>query len=356
MNYKKIAKTTAKWAIVLTGGYFIGTTATKYIEPPEFIDLLAEYTQRFTEQSRFMASNVRTLASPLEKKTAANQYLHNFPTNIPGAGTITRYEVDGAKHCLVHIRQLHHPPLDSLRFGKKRTPIIAVQQDIYAILSHLIQKSKLTNVYEEGIYVPEGTSKDTVEGLLYLRQQKQDLKKSDTTLRKKCEELSLQREKNEKIYTQICINSPKMSQELFNWCQRYEPIAKLLEQVSRDVCGKYSSAPSEQNETEKQGEELYRQGAADVLFFERKVDLKAAETANARKQGRFEPREDALLEIVAKDAPTYAVAVYGGGHDFGDNIERWNTAHPHQKFSFIEITPTAYFTHALGMAVDEIKR
>ena len=199
MNYKKIAKTTGKWAILLTGGCFIGITATKYIEPPEFIELLAEkcfqYTERFTEQFRFLPDNASIIPSLLEQKTAANQYLHNFPINIPGAGTITRYEVDGATRCLVHIRQLHRPPLNDSRFGKKRTQTIEVQQDIYNILSHLIQKSELTNVYEEGIYVSEDTpqdiveeSKDTVEGLLYLRQLIQETKdtkeKIDKNLRR----------------------------------------------------------------------------------------------------------------------------------------------------------------------------
>lgn len=56
-----------------------------------------------------------------------------------------------------------------------------------------------------------------------------------------------------------------------------------------------------------------------------------------KEEAKMDPREDYLLEEIAIQDKPYAVTVYGKGHDFKDNIERWNEENPNNKFSYIGI-------------------
>lgn len=52
----------------------------------------------------------------------------------------------------------------------------------------------------------------------------------------------------------------------------------------------------------------------------------------------FEDREDALLKIISADRDRIACTVYGAAHDWKDNVERWNDAHPSDAFSLVTLT------------------
>ena len=79
----------------------------------------------------------------LEEAIGVNEALANFLDEIPGAEKIERYLTPGAKHCLIHIRQVHLTefPLDTPK--KELKEVRNVQDNIYITLSYLIQNFQI---------------------------------------------------------------------------------------------------------------------------------------------------------------------------------------------------------------------
>lgn len=96
-------------------------------------------------------SNRETRAIQIEEITRANEILRNFPENLSGAIEVRKYETPGARYCLVHILDCHKKPSqsDQLRLTIQRT-----QEDIYSILSYLVDNHSVEEVYLEGISLP----------------------------------------------------------------------------------------------------------------------------------------------------------------------------------------------------------
>ena len=53
-------------------------------------------------------------------------------------------------------------------------------------------------------------------------------------------------------------------------------------------------------------------------------------------------REDFLLFSISGAGSSYGVVWYGGGHNWLDNVEEWNSTYPDNLFSLIVITPEGY--------------
>jgi len=49
-----------------------------------------------------------------------------------------------------------------------------------------------------------------------------------------------------------------------------------------------------------------------------------------------------LLELASQSENPLQVLVYGGAHDWMDNIKAWNERYPDRKFSYLVITPNAF--------------
>ena len=89
-------------------------------------------------------------------------------------------------------------------------------------------------------------------------------------------------------------------------------------------------------------------GTEDPILLKRNQKWVAIET----QQGRLTPeqyqevqrvmknREDFLLDHISKFTERIHYVVCGGGHDFADNIQRWNQEHSEDKFGLINISPT----------------
>jgi len=90
-------------------------------------------------------------------------------------------------------------------------------------------------------------------------------------------------------------------------------------------------------------------GGAVKLANEGEIELRPAETEEMNRRGLFEMskliigeptlylmegRESTAIELIGRDNPRLAVLVYGAGHDFRDDIERWNFEHEDIKFYF----------------------
>jgi hypothetical protein len=225
--------------------------------------------------------------------TEANKYLRAFPEQIYGARKIEKHEDLGAKYCSVHVKQTHFvqageyvelddPVLKKFYEDQIIKPINSVQKDIADILISFISKGR-RKIYSEGLCVSNTSSDSVIE-----------------------------------------------------YSIRNAHVAKKLGITSEEVMKKYP----------------YVGGADYLLSATGKLKLLPADSvelnaiANRTKTNEdiCDNREDYLLDVVVASGEPSSVVVYGGGHDFDDNIKRWNELHSDKKISLIEVTPKSYFT------------
>lgn len=246
-----------------------------------------------------------------EKPTLANRLLEEFPEEIPGARDIHKYAIKDADKTLVHVRQAHYTPIklpleELLYNGKFKSEedkdiakkivriyegVSKTQRDIYAVLNHLIDNNELREVYTEGISeLDEEFANINAEDVITTR------------------------------------------------------ISNLLN--SGYFGKKYPDLPKEM---------LYVGGAEFMLASQDRLKLKSVENGDLNRRvydslsvdndlydiGN-DIREDIALDIISKSKNPLNVLVYGGAHDFLDNIESWNSQYPDQKYSLIEVTPESY--------------
>ena len=76
--------------------------------------------------------------------------------------------------------------------------------------------------------------------------------------------------------------------------------------------------------------------------------------ADRQNEDWVEQREDRLLELItARDDPL-AVTIYGGGHEWKNNVDAWNTIHPDAKVALIEIFPSHFDLEKYKSLTDEL--
>jgi len=232
----------------------------------------------------------------LNEDSEANRLLKEFPDEILGAGEVRKYRTEGARNCLVHILQGHYvneerykselkdmgfDSEDQIRslYKEDMEKVKTCQEEIYDILSYLIRNKGLSEVYVEG-HTPE----------------------------------------DEEAVNNIAKN-----------------IRLGIDRGNRKaLLDKYA----------------FRAGAPFRLLFEGKIQIKGAEILESSEfKLRFnsfkspeinEEREDVLLSLIDNSRKNFSVTVYGAGHNFGDNIIKWNSKNPERKFSLIEVVPKSY--------------
>ncbi len=249
-----------------------------------------------------------------EAITKANEKLRLFPSQIPGAAKVEKYETSGATYCLVHVRQAHlagEPASWQLNIPEKLEEILknykyanSVQKDIYSILQHLIDNANLSEIFAEGITKP--ISKELAEN-----RYASILDRADT-------------------YLVLGENNLQMAKE--SDAVRYAPGAGLL--LTKQ--GKLQRLPADNEENLEKAE------IAALAGLIADKDGKPTQYDPTKDPAIMYHREDALLEIVSKQHQTLAVTTYGGNHNWQDNIGAWNKTHPTKKFSLIVITPVSY--------------
>jgi len=275
------------------------------------------------------------------KKSEAEEFFENFPLTMPGVAKVEKFPVKDSEHCLVHIRLVHEITLmdEFAKLSKNQellkkirpeirkalealTTLIAKQgelkalqyaQDLKIVLEHLSTNHAFDEVYVEGWRIEE-------EGRLA--------------------ELSTVLRTGEEIME-------NMQREIAQ--ERDPEQAKKMQQTLHDI-------QSSRNEL------LKKFPAVDLALFEfaqnKQLRIRAAESAQAHgaamAQLRNEllltdekvqnDREDALLQIISNNGSVIAVTIYGGAHDWTDNINKWNQTNK-DKFNYIRITPVAYQRH-----------
>ncbi len=241
-------------------------------------------------------NNPNYVSSGLEKSVRLKERFESFPKEIPGAKRVDKYETPGAKYCLVHVRNIH--PLVSGSFLTQDQRAIAslydklfsrkqVQEEIYQILSYLVDNYALREVYQEGITPDKETSineffiKGSSWGHYLLSDPTEDMG-----------------------------SVGRMTAEKRIWIKPAEK--KRL--TALELLGTFG-LPSLQS------------GRLRL-----KID-------GSRFKKVLDEREGALLSMVSDGQNILPVTVYGAAHDWKNNIEEWNKKHSDKKASLIVVTP-----------------
>lgn len=308
-----------------------------------------------------------TPSSPIEKpKTpdvsldarfagkSPNEILRTIPDAIPGAASVNKIEVPGAKHVLVHVRQLHpatdtNPTYEQIEM---RDPDVrAVQTDIHLILLKLKSSAGMRRIYLEGA-TKSLTAKSFVDYHGVFMNRRSALQK----LRATSEDVL----KAQQGFRESAGNGAE--DDVFG-----RTLKSAAGTASDQMDLLYYDTQSAEAELEKKLEKTDQAQsqfmAAGELARSSKIEIAAAETKqanaaamelfrNKKKSGEplsseynavtLDARENVLLDIVSANKDPFAVTVYGGGHDWSDNIKQWNDKNPNDKFSLVVITPKSY--------------
>jgi len=254
-------------------------------------------------------------------ETNAEKALRQFPDRIHGAVRVDKYPVEGARHCLVHIKTFHHSTKgqkDKIRksFEELRNRGIDTEFDVekyleladeYAylayenigkIIDHLRRTIPIEEIYIEGV---------SVEG----EQEIDKLSKMAAELWEREKEVAAFGEDEE---------SKKVSRIIYY---------SLL----KETC--YGRLKVRGTETRRIMEET------DSIMKPEYVDKLISGEADRKKDEKMltEDREDAALEIVSQNGADIAVLPYGGVHSWQDTIKRWNSSNPSRMFCLIEVLP-----------------
>lgn len=287
--------------------------------------------------------------SGCHSKTRSLEEFISFPEEIPGADKVEKFPIDGAKKCLVHIRQEHHidyNPHDSIdKIFEEHKPtkrelerINSHQKCIYEILDFLRKNRFTDSVYLEGI---DAETLDAL-GKIHMVPKNEELMREFEDL-------------EQKLRQRIIWNVP----------EGYAP-EKLIQEYQQKL-EEVKKSLKEHNEKYK-----YYYGGALRLVLEGKIkprfeDLSISDKAykeyeRTRKMGfmMMDAREDFILKSIAENREKIAVVPFGGAHAFGgkescgvhynlggrksykDNIAEWNKKNPDKKFCLVEIIPKGY--------------
>ncbi len=204
----------------------------------------------------------------------------SFPTEIQGAKSVKKYETEGAKYCLVHVKQIHVTPQMSI---EPRLMVMKVQSEVYSIISELDKKYGLNSVYIEG------ETQDSIN------RWNNTFKANYATIKE--QDIVVNTMIGERAWMKLAVD------------------------------GIVEVKPAEKEHT--------KQRAIEVLKDHTKfsdIDLKKI---------ALDDREDAVLEIISSNRPGLACVIYGRDHRWKDNVDRWNKKYTDKKYGLIEIMPNS---------------
>lgn len=296
----------------------------------------------------------------LDSVEGANRLLLDFPSQIPGAAGVGKYLTPDAKHCLVHILQAH--PIENAT-EQEKVEIANTQADIYRILEHLVQMTKLKEVYAEGL-------DETLEP--WLRQHENNVFKLRKDISRLEEELRCFNER--RIPPEVRHQYPDYQGQ---WADRFVSFMRNMLEWKRESVENHKQKIEKTFEGQTIGQiavkyEIRLLPAEDSSALQATIDLLRNANGDRAEEQKiisnnrevfYDAREQALLERIAERGDPLAVCVYGGGHGFGgrkscgdyyripagvpdsDSIACWNKEHPTEKFSLIEVIPKSFYEY-----------
>ena len=237
----------------------------------------------------------------LEELTEANQALRRFPDSLEGAVSVDKYEVLGAKQCLVCVDQLHYAEHWEGRSNEEQEELYRAingfQKNVYGIFDNLIKNHGFSNAYLEGCLnrsSPDEARDQTHVIYFILREEGFFVDEID-----KLEECGFS---NLDEFENI----------------KYLPGAGKLHAMQ----GNIKVRPLERKDINNKLKEMDTSiGVAEPLF----------------DNWVYDGREYGLLKNVSEDGDASALATLGRSHDIKDNISLWNEMNPDNKFSYIRI-------------------
>jgi len=272
------------------------------------------------------------------KKSQAEEFLENFPFKMPGVAKVEKFPVKDAKRCLVHIRLVHEYPfmdeftqhpqaqelLKKIRPEKRKvletlTALIAKQgelkalqfaQDLKKVLEHLSTNHTVDTVYVEGWHIEQER---------VLAQMSTDLKKGNEVMNNMQREIAQERDPERAKELQQALNELQSSRN------------DLLKSLPAFHLALFEFTQKRQ----------LRIRAAESSKAHGEAMAHLRNTLSPSDEKLHKDREDALLQIVSNNDDVIAVTIYGGAHDWSDNINEWNRTNA-DKFNYIRITPVAY--------------
>jgi|TARA_Y100000034_G_C6800337_1_gene358979 hypothetical protein len=246
--------------------------------------------------------NQNSLEEKVDEKTKAELIFDDFPSaeQIEGTRKIDKYDVPGAEHLLIHLKQKHSPEENGILKLKNlgetylkdtMKNVNDIQKDILKSILILKEDYGFENFRGEGI-----TEKNVIEDVKkHLGQTYAMLKRNGLNSDNFYEEYGCVPGGYE-----LLVYSKKID---LNFSEKQESLEKSLDYLGNSFL----------DETDWQNIENFQQ-----------------------------ERENSLLEIISESDKPYSIVVYGAAHNFNDNIQRWNESFPSDKFSLIEMTPNNY--------------
>lgn len=295
-----------------------------------------------------LVSLLTGLASCDHKPTPAESFYQQFPdsAHLMGAGTVQKYETRGAKHCLVHIRQVHDfdPSLIHLKESQKRIDyaeaIIKQSKGDATLTSTISELENLVNAKKKEIAEVRNAVRSSAN---YVCQVQHDIY---SVLIQIHDNYSINSIRNEGVTTMLspedCMNHliSRNSALVDNGCitqaESEDPKTYLLyggAALGLGTVGSLQVKPAEDVSLNKEAVQRARELAL------REID---SPDFRIKMDAIHKPREDYILTLIDTDREPYSVIVFGAEHDFRDNVNAWNKEHPADTFSLIVVTPASY--------------
>ncbi len=247
------------------------------------------------------------------ERTIGEKTLLDFPKEIPGAESVETYLAPTSNYCLVHIRQTHLTENNSKGELEK---IKKVQDNIYQILSFLIENYNIKKVYEEGIIIGSHVKNSCAE-INYLKKDLNNIKKEDPNLFE--------------------------SYQYFEKWKEYDAVYRIASDTGLGIAG----AENPENLDKAQDTYDRLKGLEFFRWLTEKEKIYMAVHEN---------REDFFLELASKENNPLVVVVFGANHAWGgryscgeeygrrresfkDNLAFWGMNNQKKIFSLVEITP-----------------
>ena len=274
---------------------------------------------------------------------------NDFPDLINDSSVSKTISTESS-YCLIHIRQIHYV---SGMDGKGLNEVLKVQDNIYDILKHLIEEEEITTIYGEGITknieskIPQLGMR--FFGLGYRREPDKKpseyVKNIDPDKKYNSDELYYDlgyKESVRAIYESHYIDlraAEHYIDENFN-------IEEKMQDTLESINGTIQNCIHLREKIKNKELTLREINQFEKECDETKLGDSFLEQIKTFKEDMYEindPREDALLENLVKEKSSGRfVVVFGGAHNWTNNIIEWNQRNPHYKFSLIEITPNTY--------------
>ncbi|MFT4303511.1 MAG: hypothetical protein ACMXYG_03030 [Candidatus Woesearchaeota archaeon] len=311
----------------------------------------------------------------LESITEANQFLLDFPSEIPGASSVDKYITPDARYTLVHIRQTHDEDgilkiIDSVydHFFLGNMPVKTLDNlknfiDIYDAFIRTINLVEDIANNQKNIHdIVDQITDNHPDVPIFLegyaiedRQQVENFTNLTDML-------------YESISTRL-INNQHYAQDIRTALSFMRLHRNSIDNQQDGMFETYDEIMEKSKEyTKIIDRAMYYPGGTELLSRKKYLNLHPAETAEAHSSinreeytaDMSEKREDAALQLISDLGSTYSIIIYGAAHAWGgnksfgrsyptegrlsmkDNIAEWNKRNPDKKFSLIEITPESH--------------